>query len=136
MAQQNRTNWRNLITILSIMVLIGTEVFGVAISAGWAIAGLFELGDIVGHARDAAGRAQVVTPLEARGEEPHASRRGERAVNEIVGAHDRRHVVPGGGHRRRERDEVRFRSAAAVVRTHEQQAHWWEGGGRAQRRVR
>lgn len=50
MAQQNRTNWRNLITILSIMVLIGTEVFGVAISAGWAIAGLFELGDIVGYA--------------------------------------------------------------------------------------
>ena len=50
MAQQNRTNWRNLITIISIMVLIGTEVFGVAISAGWAIAGLFELGDIVGYA--------------------------------------------------------------------------------------
>ena len=49
MAQQNRTNWRNLITLLSIMVLIGTEVFGVAISAGWAIAGLFELGDIVGY---------------------------------------------------------------------------------------
>ncbi|XOC81659.1 hypothetical protein RE429_17920 [Microvirga sp. M2] len=31
------------------MVLVGAEVFGVAISAGWAIAGLFELGHIVGY---------------------------------------------------------------------------------------
>jgi hypothetical protein len=31
------------------MILVGAEVFGVAISAGWAIAGLFELGDIVGY---------------------------------------------------------------------------------------
>ena len=44
MAQPTGTNWRNLITIISIMILIGTEVFGVAIAAGWAIAGLFELG--------------------------------------------------------------------------------------------
>lgn len=48
-AQPTGTNWRNLITIVSIMILIGTEVFGVAIAAGWAIAGLFELGDIVGY---------------------------------------------------------------------------------------
>nr|WP_244470501.1 hypothetical protein [Microvirga vignae] len=32
------------------MILVGAEVFGVAISAGWAIAGLFELGNIVGYA--------------------------------------------------------------------------------------
>ncbi|WP_051435301.1 hypothetical protein [Microvirga flocculans] len=32
------------------MILVGAEVFGVAIAAGWAIAGLFELGDIVGYA--------------------------------------------------------------------------------------
>lgn len=49
MAQANRTNWRNLITVVSIMILVGAEVFGVAISAGWAIAGLFELGDVVGY---------------------------------------------------------------------------------------
>jgi hypothetical protein len=48
-AQATRTNWRNLITVISIMILVGAEVFGVAISAGWAIAGLFELGDIVGY---------------------------------------------------------------------------------------
>ena len=31
------------------MVLIGIEVFAVALSGGWAIAGLFELGDYVGY---------------------------------------------------------------------------------------
>lgn len=42
-------NTRNLITILSMMVLVGTEVFAVAIASGWALAGLFDLGDRVGH---------------------------------------------------------------------------------------
>ena len=42
-------NTRNLITILSMMVLVGPEVFAVAIAAGWALAGLFDLGDTVGH---------------------------------------------------------------------------------------
>ena len=44
---QNRT--RNLITIISVLILIGTEVFGVALSAGWAIAGLFELGNTAAY---------------------------------------------------------------------------------------
>ena len=49
MARQNGINWVNLLTILSVLILIGTEVFGVALAAGWALAGLFELGDVVGH---------------------------------------------------------------------------------------
>jgi hypothetical protein len=49
-AQAKSTNWRNVITVISIMILVGAEVFGVAIAAGWAIAGLFELGDYVGYA--------------------------------------------------------------------------------------
>ena len=40
---------RNLVTLVSIMVLVGVEVFAVAIAAGWALAGIFELGDTVGH---------------------------------------------------------------------------------------
>ena len=48
MAQPKRVHWRNLITISSIMILIATEVFGVAIAGGWAIAGLLELGHTVG----------------------------------------------------------------------------------------
>ncbi|HEX8168503.1 MAG TPA: hypothetical protein VF601_22300 [Beijerinckiaceae bacterium] len=39
----------NLLTVVSVLILIGTEVFGVALAAGWALAGLFELGDTVGH---------------------------------------------------------------------------------------
>lgn len=49
MAQAKSTNWRNVVTVISIMILVGAELFGVAISAGWAIAGLFELGHIVGY---------------------------------------------------------------------------------------
>jgi hypothetical protein len=36
---------RNLVTVVSVLILIGTEVFGVALAGGWALAGLFELGD-------------------------------------------------------------------------------------------
>ena len=42
-------NWRNLLTIVSVLILIGTEVFGIALAAGWAIAGLFELGDTASY---------------------------------------------------------------------------------------
>ncbi|MDB5589969.1 hypothetical protein [Enterovirga sp.] len=37
------------LTMISLMVLIGIEVFAVALAGGWAIAGLFELGDYVGY---------------------------------------------------------------------------------------
>ena len=47
MARPARTKWQSLMTIIGIMILVGTEVFGVAIASGWAIAGLFELGQTV-----------------------------------------------------------------------------------------
>jgi hypothetical protein len=47
--QRNGLRWDNLLTVVSVMILIGAEVFGVALAAGWAIAGLFELGDTVGY---------------------------------------------------------------------------------------
>jgi hypothetical protein len=31
-------------TVISVVVLVGTEIIGAALAAGWAIAGLFELG--------------------------------------------------------------------------------------------
>ena len=43
----NRT--RNLVTIVSVMILVGAEVFGVALAVGWAIAGLFELGTAISY---------------------------------------------------------------------------------------
>ncbi len=40
-------NTRNFTTIICAAILIGTEVFGLAFAAGWAIAGIFELGDVI-----------------------------------------------------------------------------------------
>ena len=40
---------QNLVTIIGVMVLVGTEVIGVALAAGWAIAGLFELGPTMAY---------------------------------------------------------------------------------------
>lgn len=42
-------NSKELITLVGIAILVGTEVFAVALAAGWAIAGLFQLGSTVGH---------------------------------------------------------------------------------------
>ena len=36
-------------TLASLMILVGIEVFAVALAGAWAIAGLFELGHIVGY---------------------------------------------------------------------------------------
>ena len=47
LARATRTNWQSLATIVGVMILVGTEVFGVALAAGWAIAGLFELGTTI-----------------------------------------------------------------------------------------
>jgi hypothetical protein len=44
-----KTNTRNLVTVVSVMILVATEVFGVALAAGWAIAGLFELGATISY---------------------------------------------------------------------------------------
>ena len=51
MAKQRKgLNAGNLLTVVSVLILVGAEVFGVAVAAGWAIAGLFELGDEIGYA--------------------------------------------------------------------------------------
>jgi hypothetical protein len=41
-----RVNWTNVITVISAAILIGTEIVGAGFATGWAIAGLFGLGDI------------------------------------------------------------------------------------------
>ncbi|OYX03229.1 MAG: hypothetical protein B7Z14_01000 [Bosea sp. 32-68-6] len=35
--------------VVSLGILIAVELFGVALASGWALAGLFELGPIVGY---------------------------------------------------------------------------------------
>jgi hypothetical protein len=47
MAQSGTIKLKNLITLISVGVLVGTEFIGVAIAAGWALAGLFQLGSTI-----------------------------------------------------------------------------------------
>jgi len=44
-----RIIWINVMTVMSAAVLIGAEVFGAAFAGGWAIAGLFNLGEYGGY---------------------------------------------------------------------------------------
>jgi hypothetical protein len=47
MAKSGPIKFRNLLTLVSVGILVGTEFIGVAIAAGWAIAGLFQLGNTI-----------------------------------------------------------------------------------------
>ena len=47
MAKSRQINVKNLLTLISVGILVGTEFLGVAIAAGWAIAGLFQLGTTI-----------------------------------------------------------------------------------------
>jgi hypothetical protein len=47
MAKSGQINLKNLVTLVSVGVLVGTEFLGVALAAGWAIAGLFQLGNTI-----------------------------------------------------------------------------------------
>ena len=81
-------NTRNLVTIVSLMILVGTEVFAAAIAAGWALAGLLDLGDTAGHVLMGVfsllaawimlqlwRRATSIEPLRARAPAPAPARR-------------------------------------------------------------
>lgn len=37
-------NFRQLLTLISVTVLVGTEVLGASLAFGWAVGGLFQLG--------------------------------------------------------------------------------------------
>jgi len=42
-------NKANALTLASVGVLVGTELIGAGAAAGWAIGGLFQLGDLITH---------------------------------------------------------------------------------------
>jgi hypothetical protein len=42
-------NWTNGLTLFSVAVLVGTELIGAGAAAGWAIGGLFGLGEPLTH---------------------------------------------------------------------------------------
>jgi hypothetical protein len=47
-------NWTNALTLISVGVLVGTELIGAGAAAGWAIGGLFQLGEVLTHGLEAA----------------------------------------------------------------------------------
>ena len=53
MASSRPINWTNAVTLMSVAVLVGTELVGAGFAAGWAIGGLFQLGELVTHALEA-----------------------------------------------------------------------------------
>lgn len=46
-------NWTNALTLISVAVLVGTELVGAGGAAGWAIGGLFQLGEALTHVLEA-----------------------------------------------------------------------------------
>jgi hypothetical protein len=42
-------NWTNATTLISVAILVGTELVGAGAAAGWAIGGLFQLGEPITH---------------------------------------------------------------------------------------
>lgn len=46
MAQSGKLQWGNVLTVVSATVLVATQAIATAVAAGWAVAGLFRLGDI------------------------------------------------------------------------------------------
>ncbi len=46
-------NWTNATTLASVAVLVGTELVGAGGAAGWAIGGLFQLGELLTHVLEA-----------------------------------------------------------------------------------
>ena len=43
-------NTANLVTLISVAILVGTELVGAGWAAGWALGGLFQLGETVSRA--------------------------------------------------------------------------------------
>ena len=47
MADTKPINWQNALTIVSVAILVGTEVIGMTWAAGWALGGLFQLPPVI-----------------------------------------------------------------------------------------
>lgn len=47
MAERKPIIWRNVVTIFSVAILVGTELIGMTWAAGWALGGLLELPPLV-----------------------------------------------------------------------------------------
>jgi len=50
-------NWDNAITVISVAILVGTELVGIAWAAGWALGGLMGLPPLVSRGVEVLGAA-------------------------------------------------------------------------------
>ena len=57
MAQKKPINRTNLITLISVAILVGTEFAGISWAAGWAIGGLFQLPPLISRMVEGSGVA-------------------------------------------------------------------------------
>ena len=48
-------HWMNMLTIVSVAILVGTELVGVSWAAGWALGGIFQLPRFVSAGFEIAG---------------------------------------------------------------------------------
>ncbi|HKN28284.1 MAG TPA: hypothetical protein VJY34_10540 [Roseiarcus sp.] len=56
-------NWTNATTLLSVAILVGTELIGAGVAAGWAIGGLFNLGETITRVLEIAFVVAALTGL-------------------------------------------------------------------------
>jgi len=63
LAEAAPINWTNATTLASVAVLVGTELVGAGGAAGWAIGGLFQLGEVVTHILEAVFILSALTGL-------------------------------------------------------------------------
>lgn len=47
LASPRRINWQNATTVISVAILVGTELVGLTWAAGWALGGLFQLPPVI-----------------------------------------------------------------------------------------
>ena len=63
MADVAPINWTNTMTLLSVAILVGTELVGAGAAAGWAIGGLFQLGETITRSLEAVLILMALTGL-------------------------------------------------------------------------
>jgi hypothetical protein len=47
LAERKSINWQNAITVVSVAILVGTELVGLTWAAGWALGGMFQLPPVI-----------------------------------------------------------------------------------------